>query len=1143
MVAIRRSLFRVLLGLCLSATAASAGAAPEERVICPPVDREDRPGSNSVDPFGGARQPELIVLGKLKVGANTDRKRIDEFEIEKVLAGATSAKKLRVSGAYREGQRLILALVHDHYDADKSYDVLHRFDPDEEKAVCALAAARFDYNVLASECIFLGKEVDSAGGDCRVVEVVNSLAGANLKKGERVTVAVAGYADHVNQKAPLRGEPEIYFIRAIDRDPTPSFFRQPKPKGRIYYASWRQPAARADDVRAALGRRDKYPVTERAEDGKTVRYREVLFLGTTAEAIELLGFINEAAVALGARRLLHDGKESAAAVVAAVEKGLPRLTEESRGDHRRLKNLIAVLGHLGDGDERDARLVRLIDRQIDHIVGGPPEPPEGRKREHRETYSTPEEERVDVNHALAWLVEELGEEKVYALYRERLLRLRDEAKGRWKAEVQLALDVCRVEDRAEVEAGLKRLRDVKPVRSAAALRHDGPYVLAFSPDGRYLATAGYGFVRVWDTRDWSRAAEFAQEGTIERVRFSPDGKLLYVAGGAEDIEIHRRYDWRTGKLDRAYQAHQKGLCEMELSADGRRMATADCYDEVFRVTDTESGKVLESYPMKDRMHALTLSADGKTLIRAVAKAQDKVLRGRPFASEVPKWTVEAPAIAGLAGKDAWLFSPAGRYLISAEALPPDAKAQVALRMYNPSKGHLAESPPANPEVDKTQVTLRVQDASKGYAVAATRQDPRFGSWLTISADGKRLAVVNLGRDARSSDRDDWERADVRFTVLAVPSLETVSECDLTVSGEFDLRSFALSPDGKVLAAAARSRVMPYLFDATTGKRIMPTDGHLARVKSVFFPDAKTVRSLDADGGVCLWDEKMRVRQRVLLPGTLPVLSAREPDGRYLICRDTAAQGDLAVQVIDAETGKPVCSLTLPLPEAFSDPAFAWLGDCGVLYSNGKDFVRFDYRNGKVLDKGKWDGEVPHWAHRSGKVTTDDGKALAWIDGGGKSEEFKAHEADLATGKVRQLGEVRMPHFTGNASGLVPGGKYFYVSDPDMYLLDRKTMAVVASRRFRGADLLSLDFTAAGDRYAVVTGSRIYMDVVGQKLRRWDSQTPSMVRIHETFSGKTLGAFPASTRWVSVRFAPDGRLAVINEDDTIEVWDLSALRTP
>jgi hypothetical protein len=90
--------------------------------------------------------------------------------------------------------------------------------------------------------------------------------------------------------------------------------------------------------------------------------------------------------------------------------------------------------------------------------------------------------------------------------------------------------------------------------------------------------------------------------------------------------------------------------------------------------------------------------------------------------------------------------------------------------------------------------------------------------------------------------------------------------------------------------------------------------------------------------------------------------------------------------------------------------------------------------------------------------------------------------------------------------------------------------------------LDITFTGDGSRYAVVTGGRIFIDLdYHLRLHQWDPQTPSLVRVHETLSGKTIGAFRASTRWIKIRLAPDGRrLAVINSDDTIEVWDLSAL---
>jgi hypothetical protein len=58
------------------------------------------------------------------------------------------------------------------------------------------------------------------------------------------------------------------------------------------------------------------------------------------------------------------------------------------------------------------------------------------------------------------------------------------------------------------------------------------------------------------------------------------------------------------------------------------------------------------------------------------------------------------------------------------------------------------------------------------------------------------------------------------------------------------------------------------------------------------------------------------------------------------------------------------------------------------------------------------------------------------------------------------------------------------------------------------------------------------------LLRHDPRSRSIVRIHDTISGNTLLAFPASTHSVHIKLSPGAkRLAVVNDDGTIEVWTL------
>src|SRR4051812_41862139 len=118
-------------------------------------------------------------------------------------------------------------------------------------------------------------------------------------------------------------------------------------------------------VRAALRRRGEYPVREAVEDGKPVKQREVLFRGPVAEAIVLLGSSSDAAVTLGARKLAAE--QAVAPVAAAIEERLFATKEATRGDFRRLRNLIKVLGALAR-DTRTAGLETLLERMIDAIA-------------------------------------------------------------------------------------------------------------------------------------------------------------------------------------------------------------------------------------------------------------------------------------------------------------------------------------------------------------------------------------------------------------------------------------------------------------------------------------------------------------------------------------------------------------------------------------------------------------------------------------------------------------------------------------------------------------------------------------------------------------------------------------------------------
>src|SRR5205085_2493734 len=99
--------------------------------------------------------------------------------------------------------------------------------------------------------------------------------------------------------------------------------------------------------------------------------------------------------------------------------------------------------------------------------------------------------------------------------------------------------------------------------------------VAFSPDGRTLATSAAGAIRLWETREGkpTRALGELLHGTTS-LSFSPDGRTL-LAGGSNAVHS---FDPATGTEVRKTPLSGEILA---LAPDGRTAATMDEADRVF----------------------------------------------------------------------------------------------------------------------------------------------------------------------------------------------------------------------------------------------------------------------------------------------------------------------------------------------------------------------------------------------------------------------------------------------------------------------------------------------------------------------------------------------------------------------------------
>jgi len=392
--------------------------------------------------------------------------------------------------------------------------------------------------------------------------------------------------------------------------------------------------------------------------------------------------------------------------------------------------------------------------------------------------------------------------------------------------------------------------------------------LAYSPDGRYLATAiGQKTIRLWDAATLEPIYDLkGHVAGIGALAFASSTRLI-SGGWDRTIRV-----WDLSSIpDRVppplvLRGHRGFVTSVSTDRGGQRIVTAGM-DHTARLWKVDAAPADESTATGGlEVHCLAYSPKG---ILLASGGPDKIVRIR---DRVAASVIELIGHAGY--NNAVAFNPSGQELATGDENGVVLIWDVGRRRVTRTlRGHtkaitgLAFSPGGQVLASSSEDgSVRLWNAQTGDESGLLAGHDGKVHALAFSPDGRRLASTGADRTVRLWDVE-------RQTELA------------RITGHTDeVQAIAFDATGKRLATGGKDRTVT-VWDATTGGQLFTLAGHDGSVAAVAFDptDPRRLASVDSTNGVVkVWD--LDARQELL---TLPACTgettclAFRPDGKEL----------------------------------------------------------------------------------------------------------------------------------------------------------------------------------------------------------------------------------------------------------------------